>query len=81
MVYVGQAYQKSWTLDAWSGCLDSRCQDAWTLDTCTLDAWIFGFWKPGLWTLGPRKFYPVLVTSASFLLLFTVEFLSISNAL
>ena len=61
-----------WTLELWMpGCLASKCCDSGQLDAWTLDAW----------TLGPRKFYWFLVTSIPLLLLFTVEFLSISNAL
>ena len=71
-------------LDAWS--LDACTQGDWTLDTwalnaCILDNWTLGFWMVGRSTLGPRKFYQFLVTSIFFLLLFTVEFLSISKAL
>ena len=79
-----------------SGRLDSGPLDAWILDAWTLNNWMLGhldserldseqldvgFWIPGLLTLGSRKFYPFSVTFLSFLLLFTVEFFSISNAL
>ena len=78
---ISGAYQKSWTLDTWSGHLNSGCLDAWALNASTLDNWMLGLWMAGPWTLGPRKFYWFLVTSIPLLLLFTVEFLSISNAL
>ena len=61
--------------------IDFGCLDAWTVDTWTLDDWTLGLWTPGLWTLGPRKFFPFLVTSISFFSLFNIEFLDISNAL
>ena len=41
----------------------------------------FMAWTLGLWTLGPRKFFPFLVTSISFFLLFNAEFFNISNDL
>ena len=87
----------TWTLDAWTlrlwtlrlwmpgllttGRLHSGRLDARTLDAWTLDDWTLGLWTPGLWTLAPRQFYQFLVTLISFLLLFTVELLSIPNAL
>ena len=55
--------------------------DTWTLDAWMLGLWTLGIWMHGLWTLGPRKFYWFLVTFISLLLIFTVEFSSISNAL
>ena len=76
-----------WTLRLWTpgllttGRLHSGRLDARTLDAWTLDDWTLGLWTPGLWTLAPRKFYQFLVTLISFLLLFTVELLSIPNAL
>lgn len=58
------------------------------LDDWTLEAWMLGLgdlvaWTLDAWTLdhGPRKFYPFLVASISLLLLCTVDFLGISNAL
>ena len=84
----------AWSKHLDSGRLDSRHLDAWNLDNWTLglwtighldawtlDDWTLGLWTLGLWTLGPKIFYQFLVTSISFLLLFTVELLSISNAL
>ena len=51
------------------------------VDTWTLNAWTLGVWTLRLWTLGAWKFFPFLVTSISFLLLFNVKFLNISNTL
>ena len=64
-----------WTLDVWKlgfwrpGHLDSRYLDAWTLDNRTLGPWdwMLRLWKLGLRTLGPKIFYPFLLTSTSFL--------------
>ena len=84
-LFTGFAYKETYLwgipekLD--SGHLNSGCLDAWALNASTLDNWMLGLWMPGPWTLGPRKFYWFLVTSIPLLLLFTVEFLSISNAL
>ena len=61
-------------LDARSGRLDSRRLDTWTLDAWTQNAWILDDWK-----LGPRKFFPFLVTSIYLLLLYNIEFLHILN--
>ena len=78
----------AWTLDAWMLGLwmpvlwATGRLDTWALNACILDNWTLGFWMVGRSILGPRKFYQFLVTSIFFLLLlFTVEFLSISKAL
>ena len=63
-------HKKRWTLDAWT-------LDAWTLDTGVLGLWTVRLLTLTLWTLWPRKLFPFLVTSISFLLLFNVEFLSL----
>ena len=62
LVIFKRAYRKSWTLDAWSGRLDSRRLDsghldsgrleAWTLDAWALNAWTLNALRLGLWTLG-----------------------------
>ena len=82
-------HRKYWTLDVWSGCLDSELfdfglfdsgrLDLWTLDDSglielgRLYAWTLDNWTLELWTLGARKFFPFLVTSISFLLLVNVQ--------
>ena len=84
----------SWTLDDWTLWLwTTEPLDSWTLglwnrglgtlvrlDSGFLDAWALEDWTLGLWSLGARKFFPVLVTSISLLLLVNVEFLIISSA-
>ena len=72
----------AWTLDDWT--LDNWAFGFWTagrLDSGLLDAWTLDAWTLELWTLGARKFFPVLVTSVSILLLVNVEFLIISGTL
>ena len=72
----------TWTLDDWT--LDNWAFGLWTagrLDSGLLDAWTLDAWTLELWTLGARKFFPVLVTSVSILLLVNVEFLIISGTL
>ena len=84
-----------WTFGLWTfGHLDSVRLDSWTLDNSALglwtaghldsgllDTWNLGGWTLRLWTIGARKFFPVLVTSVSILLLVNVEFLIISGTL
>ena len=52
--------------------LDSGRLDAWTLGDWTLGFWMFGLWTLSGnldvwtlndWTVGPRKFFPLLVTT------------------
>ena len=72
----------TWTLDDWT--LANLAFGLWTagrLDSGLLDAWTLDGWTLELWTLGARKFFPVLVTSVSILLLVNVEFLIISGTL
>ena len=59
LVIFKRAYRKSWTLDAWSGRLDSRRLDSGHLDSGRLEAWTLDAWALnaltlGLWTLGLR---------------------------
>ena len=83
-----RVYQKSWTLDAWSGRLASVRLGAWTLDDWTLPLWTLGLWTTGRFHSGsldsghldPGNSFHFLLTSISFFLLFNVEFLNISNA-
>lgn len=57
-----------------------RLNSGW-LDALTLDGWMLGLWIRRFWTLGPRNFFPFLVTSNHFFLLFNAEFSNILNAL
>ena len=81
-----------WTFGLWTvgrldsgqlvaGRVDSGRLDYGRLDAWTLDAWTLGLWTIGLWMLGPRNFFPFLVLSISFFLVFNEEFLNISKAL
>lgn len=53
------------TVNGHSG-LGSGQLGAWTQDDWPLDNWTLGLLTLRLWTLGPRKFFPLLVTSFSF---------------
>ena len=61
--------------------LDSKGLYNWTLGTCILDASTLNTWTVIDWTIEPGKLFPFSVICISFLLLFNVRFLNISNGL